>query len=294
MPETLRLSARRRRPTTIRTGLRPIVAAVTAAVAAFSLSAPAEAAARSTVQSSAQSTTQSTARSAAHSAARGNALIGNPLYKTGEFDFPDCKELSRSPDDLDSYRVYLDHLLDCLNVSWTEEFRQARLPFSPPKVRYITRGVKTGCGTYPANYAAGMYCLLDKTMWIMVSKYQLADPNEFNLFTVIAHEYGHYAQDRAGVFTAANRQLRRASKRQVYAMTRRIELQAECFSGAFIGSVWSSLGRDQLDFDKQLDWIMGDKLHGTTKNIRYWLKRGWLANGPHACNTFSAPASRVT
>ncbi|WP_327046761.1 neutral zinc metallopeptidase [Microbispora sp. NBC_01189] len=218
------------------------------------------------------------------------ALTANPLYKTGEFDFPECSELSRRPDDLDTYRVYLDHLLDCLNTSWTEEFRQAGLRFSPPKVRYITKSVPTGCGKYPAGYAAGMYCPKNATMWILLYKSQLSDPSEFNLFTVIAHEYGHYAQDRAGILPEVYRRYRTVSKKRAYDLTRRVELQAECFSGAFIGSVWHSLGREEFDFEEQLDWITGDAAHGKARSIRYWLKRGWYGNGPKACDTFSAPA----
>ncbi|MCC5577691.1 neutral zinc metallopeptidase [Microtetraspora sp. AC03309] len=221
------------------------------------------------------------------------ALTKNPIYTTGEFDFTECKELSRQPDDVDSYKIYLDHLMDCLNLSWGEEFKQAGLPFAKPKVRYITTAAKTGCGKYPAGYAAGMYCSLDKTMWILIYKYQLADPSEMDLFDTIAHEYGHYVQDRIGIMPTVEKTSRRASKAAQYAWVRRLELQAACFSGAFVGSVWHSLGRDQFDWDDLLDRTSGDVLHGKAKNIRYWSMRGWNGNGPGVCNTFSAPASKV-
>ncbi|WP_285702905.1 neutral zinc metallopeptidase [Microtetraspora sp. NBRC 16547] len=221
------------------------------------------------------------------------ALTKNPIYTTGEFDFTECKELDRRPDDVDSYKIYLDHLMDCLNLSWGEEFKQAGLPFAKPKVRFITSAVKTGCGKYPAPYAAGVYCPVDKTMWILIYKNQLADPSEFELFQVIAHEYGHFVQDRVGILPAVDKITRKASKATYFAWSRRIELQAECFSGAFIGSVWHSLGRDQFDWDDLLDMKYGDVLHGKAKSIRYWLKRGWNGNGPGVCNTFTAPASKV-
>ncbi|MBE3015197.1 neutral zinc metallopeptidase [Microbispora sp. NEAU-D428] len=221
------------------------------------------------------------------------ALTRNPLYTTGEFEFFECSELSRRPGDIDTYRIYLDNLLDCLNRTWREEFTQAGLPFSPPRVRYITKSVNMGCGQYVTSYAVSLYCPRNKTIWILLSKGQLSDPTEFGLFTVIAHEYGHYAQDRAGILYEFARQYPKLSKKRVNDLNRRIELQAECFSGAFIGSVWRSLGRDQLDWDEQLKWIVGDKWHGKAGNIRYWLKRGWYGNGPKVCNTFSAPAART-
>ncbi|MEO3863340.1 neutral zinc metallopeptidase [Acrocarpospora sp. B8E8] len=222
------------------------------------------------------------------------ALTHNPLYKTGEFDWTECKELDRRPDDLDSYKLYLDHLLECLDRSWGEEFKQAGLKFSKPKVRYITKSVATGCGKYPINYAAGLYCPVNKTMWVAISKWQLADPAEFTLFNVIAHEYGHYAQDRAGILPAAMRLQKKAPKAKQYAIQRQVELQAECFASAFIGSVWHSLGREEFDFQDLMDMTFGDVLHGKTKNIRYWMKRGWDGNGPKVCNTFTAPAARVS
>lgn len=225
---------------------------------------------------------------------KGNAILSkNPIYTTGEFEFTECKELGRQPDDLNSYQAYLDHLLGCLNQSWAEEFKQAGLAFKKPTVRYIRKSVQTGCGKYPAAYAAGVYCSANKTLWILIRKDQLTDPNELELFTVIAHEYGHYAQDRAGILDEIDRQLLRAGKKKYFALLRKIELQAECLSGAFVGSVWHSLDRDQFDFEDLLDNKQGDAVHGKVKSIRYWMKRGWNGNGPHVCNTFTAPASRL-
>ncbi|WP_182906655.1 neutral zinc metallopeptidase [Microbispora sp. H13382] len=268
----------------IRISLRPAAVAATAVAGVLSLTGTAGASG---------ATAAPTTSSARPMPTGPGALTRNPLYTTGEFEFFECTELSRRPGDIDTYRVYLDNLLDCLNRTWTEEFRQAGLKFSPPKVRYITKSVATGCGKYPAGYAAGLYCPRNGTMWILLSKGQLSDPNEFSLFTVIAHEYGHYAQDRAGILLEFARQYPRLSKKRIGDLNRRIELQAECFSGAFIGSVWRSLGRDQVDWDDQLKWIIGDKWHGKAASIRYWLKRGWYGNGPKVCNTFSAPAAKT-
>ncbi|KAB8184903.1 neutral zinc metallopeptidase [Microbispora catharanthi] len=221
------------------------------------------------------------------------ALTRNPLYTTGEFESSKCAEPGRRAGDLDSYRAYLDDLFGCLDRAWREEFRQAGLRFSPPKVRYITKSVNTGCGQYVASYAAGLYCPRNKTMWILLSKEELSDPTGFDLFTVVAHEYGHYAQDRAGILAEFARQSHTLGRKRADDLNRRVELQAECFSGAFVASVWPSLGRDRHDWDEQLTWVVGDRWHGRTGNIRYWLKRGWSGGGPRVCDTFSAPASRT-
>ncbi|MCT9929487.1 neutral zinc metallopeptidase [Planotetraspora sp. A-T 1434] len=273
----------------IRTRFRPIAVAVAAAATVLSLSGTAAASGATAPRVSGGTTT----RAATPVPTGKAALTRNPIYKTGQFDFTECKELDRRPDDVDSYKIYLDHLLDCLNLSWAEEFRQAGLSFAKPKVRYITSAVKTGCGKYPAPYAAGIYCQADKTMWILIYKQQLADPSEFELFDVIAHEYGHYVQDRVGILRAMDKLAPHFGTAKFYALNRRVELQAECFSGAFIGSIWHSLGRDQFDWDDLLDYTSGDKFHGKRKNIIYWATRGWNGNGPSVCNTFTAPASKV-
>lgn len=229
---------------------------------------------------------------AAPAAPRGKAaLTKNPLYRTGTFDLTECKELDRQRDDAESARIYLDHLLDCLNASWAEEFKQAKLRFSKPRVRYITKRVATGCGKYPA-YAAGLYCSANKTMWIMLNKEVLADPTALWLFNVISHEYAHHVQMISGILPTVIRTKHRSRKAELLTV-RRIELQAECWSGAFIGSVWHSLGRREFDWKHLLDSKIGDPLHGKTKSIRYWLNRGWYGNGPGVCNTWTVSPAKV-
>lgn len=221
------------------------------------------------------------------------ALTANPLYTAGAFRPSACPEPSRRAGDPRTFRIYLDALLGCLDRVWGEKFKQAGLRFSPPRVRYVTKSVDTGCGQYVTSYAAGLYCPGNATMWILLSKEELSDPTGFGLFTVVAHEYAHYAQDRAGILAEYARRLREASGKRAGDLNRRVELQAECFSGAFVRSVWRSLGRDRRDWDDQLRRVTGDRWHGTARNIRYWLNRGWSGGGPQVCDTFRAPASRT-
>ncbi|MEU7692151.1 neutral zinc metallopeptidase [Microbispora hainanensis] len=261
----------------IRISLRTAAVAVTAVVGALPLTGAADA----------------SGASARPVPTGPGALTRNPLYATGAFRSSACTEPARRADDLGSYRAYLDDLLGCLRRAWSEKFRQAGLRFSPPRVRYITKSVYTGCGQFMASYAASLYCPANKTLWIMLSKEELSDPRGFGLFTVVAHEYGHHAQDRAGILAEFERRSRTLSGKRALDLNRRIELQADCFSAAFVRSVWSSLARDRRDWDEWLTADEGDMWHGTTRNIRYWLKRGWAGGGPQACDTFRAPVSKV-
>ncbi|MFJ2029822.1 neutral zinc metallopeptidase [Streptosporangium sp. NPDC087985] len=221
------------------------------------------------------------------------AQTGNPIYKTGKLELKECKEQRVLPNDLDSSRVYLEFLMDCLNESWGYQFAKAKLPFSKPRFETISRaGRPTACGRFPKG-AQALYCPLDKKITFLLNPGILSASTEIFLLQVMAHEYGHHVQQLSGIMGIVyNRKYR--SEKAFLADIRKVELQAECLSGAFIGSVWQSLGRPQSDFTYVLGAARSTASHGRAVNIAYWLKRGFDQEGPGACDTFSAPASKVS
>lgn len=70
-------------------------------------------------------------------------------------------------------------------------------------------------------------------------------------------------------------------------------LQAFCLSWAFIGSIWDDLGHTRADGDRFLMGRQDGYLYGKPANRVYWMRRGFEAESPAACNTFTAPASKV-
>ncbi|GAA5080302.1 hypothetical protein HNP84_000724 [Thermocatellispora tengchongensis] len=222
------------------------------------------------------------------------ALTKNPIYKTGKLELKECDEQPVKPEDADSARIYLEYVLDCLDESWSAQFAKAKLPFAKPKFKVLTTYGKTTCGTFP-TFAQGLYCENSRTIYVLLDKAILSEPGELFLFQLLAHEYGHHVQELAGILDEEVR-LQKKKVPGVWERHRRVELQAECLSGAFIGSVWQSLGRSQFDFDyigKLAQAGFDSKSHGKGKNIAYWLKRGFDAESPDACNTWTAPKSRV-
>ncbi|GHH64663.1 hypothetical protein GCM10017673_07680 [Streptosporangium violaceochromogenes] len=217
---------------------------------------------------------------------------GNPIYKSGKFEIKACEEQPIRPDDLDAARVYLEFVVDCLNTSWRDQMAKARLPFSKPRFATTSRtGVPTGCGKFPKG-AQAVYCPLNKKITFLLDPGILSQATELFLFEVIAHEYGHHVQQLSGIMGAFNG--RKYGNQKVYlAEVRKIELQAECLSGAFIGSVWRSLNRVESDFTYVVEAAYDTASHGSSKNIAHWLRRGFNAESPSACNTFTAPASKV-
>ena len=228
------------------------------------------------------------------------ALTGNPLYKTGRFDFKECEELALAPDDTEKAqlyakepRLYMDNLLDCLHKAWAAEFKQAGLKFAKPRVQYITNPRRrTVCGEYPRG-ALGIYCESKRAMVILLDGNLLRDPTSLAPLHVIAHEYAHHAQEMSGVFDTVGKRWRKLRVAQKLEHLRRIELQADCYAGVFEGAVWHSLGRDEFDVEDLQDRLGSFVTHGKAKNRAYWHSQGWKSERLGACNTWAASRARV-
>ncbi|MEV4169687.1 MULTISPECIES: neutral zinc metallopeptidase [unclassified Nonomuraea] len=235
-------------------------------------------------------------------------LVKSPIYKTGKLGYETCEEPRVQGGSLDEVKGYLDAVLDCLNEAWEPKVKQAGFKFSKPGMQVITKlGAKTGCGGFPAG-AQALYCSLNNKITFLVSPNLVEEPNDLMLMLVLAHEYGHHIQQLTGMFKALQ-SYDGKSEAVLLDVIRRFELQAECLSGTFIGSVWHSLGRPETDFTyivkhggsgldlsaigvKQKSW--GEQTHGSAKNAGLWLKRGFDTESAGGCNTWKAPKSQVS
>jgi predicted metalloprotease len=116
---------------------------------------------------------------------------------------------------------------------------------------------------------------------------------------VLAHEYGHHVQALSGILIAAYEKGEKFDKDapEKLELTRRAELQANCFSGMFIasvtgrGSVSAKLGRAAADSFKD---TVPDNTHGTVKHQVRWGKAGFDNNRTAACNTWTVGADEVS
>ncbi|WP_327090972.1 neutral zinc metallopeptidase [Nonomuraea sp. NBC_01738] len=223
-------------------------------------------------------------------------LTKNAIYKTGKLELKECAEQPVNGGDLDGARVYLVFLLDCLNDSWSQQLAKKNIPFSKPGLEVIAKpGARTACGRFPEG-AQALYCPKNKKITFLLDQGILAEPFELFLMEVLAHEYGHHVQQLTGMLKIVDR-VKGKSKARLYDESRRVELQAECMSGAFIGSVWHSLGRRDFDFRYIVTTAQNGydyASHGKASNIAWWLKRGFDAESPNVCNTWAASKSKVS
>lgn len=194
---------------------------------------------------------------------------------------------------------------NCLNGAWAPLLRSHNLPFAPPKLNFPTgKSFDSKCGRIQIGLAtAAYYCkgeLFLPFRGLQIKQYK-DSPGVY--LALVAHEYGHHAQQLAGIMDAVSEKIRQVGKTSPDGreMSRRKELQAQCFSGLFIGSHVAQGGsitremHDQAWYDQERrgDDTSGGNEHGRNKNYARWWRIGAVANRISACNTFAASANAV-
>ncbi|KAB8183601.1 hypothetical protein FH608_049010 [Nonomuraea phyllanthi] len=242
------------------------------------------------------------ASTSAHAATypiRDHVLTANELYSSGIFHTSRCPERKIPPNNITLAKRYMTSVLGCLNASWGAHIKRAGLPFTPAKIGFITKPHKY-CGL-PWGQIVARYCAAEGRVLVLLKDSLLGDPSDLFLFQLTAHEYGHHVQKITGIRDAYDHHPYR-NKSELQEQSRRKELQAECLSGLFVGSVWASLDeRGEEDWKALLKVARnsGDegykvRSHGKGRNIAAWLDKGFRASSPAACNTWTAPSAKVS
>jgi predicted metalloprotease len=194
----------------------------------------------------------------------------------------------------------------CLNVAWSQFLQPYHLPFMPPALHFPDgTSFETACGTIAVGVAtAAYYC--DNNLYVPYRGLQIDQygNNPGVYLALIAHEYGHHVQEVAGIMDAVWQQIYQVGEETPTGLdlSRRKELQAQCFSGMFLGAVvdrGGSVTRDMYekawrDQDTRGDNTSGSHDHGTNAHYAAWWRKGAQYNRIAQCNTFSAPASEVS
>ncbi|WP_425266890.1 neutral zinc metallopeptidase [Amycolatopsis circi] len=227
-------------------------------------------------------------------------LSGNPLLAEGVALGPascDLPELSR---DAEQLKTFYTALVSCLKQAWQPALDKADEPNLPVKVS-VTLPKTSACGSAPSrDEAVAYYCGGDATIYAPTD-WMLADAglSRARHLATLAHEYGHHVQRESGILDAASAEMGspEPTSDADKAVVRRIELQANCFGALFLnaaadrGSISRATANAAVaDFGRADD--SGD--HGTRANQLAWAKAGYTGTGPAACDTWSAPADKVS
>ncbi|WP_157102784.1 neutral zinc metallopeptidase [Nocardia vermiculata] len=207
--------------------------------------------------------------------------------------------------EVDTARAFFAGAADCLAAAWKPAFEAAGLDFVAPElsVSASTEGITTPCSGSSSNFAA-FYCGANQTIYMPISQLQtdIFGTHWEVYLSVFAHEYGHHIQALSGILSAANKERGRTGRYSDTGLelSRRIELQANCFDGMYFAS--STGGRSLTPIQAQNArtdaYGRGDtagdmRSHGTTENAGNWWSAGFDQNLTVQCNTFTAPSGQV-
>lgn len=205
-----------------------------------------------------------------------------------------------------------------LEVYWAEQAPAIGIQFRPSNAALFTDSVNTGCGN--ATSATGpFYCPPDETMYIdtdffdeLSSRFGANDQPLAQMY-VVAHEYGHHIQQIGGIFDGTDRADTGPGSDAI-----RLEVQADCFAGAWVGEASTTKDVDGVSFlepvtsqqvtdalsaasavgDDRIQQSAGGGVnpetwtHGSAEQRQKWFTTGF-EGGPGACDTFAVSAAEL-
>jgi uncharacterized protein len=188
--------------------------------------------------------------------------------------------------------------------TWAAQVRDYR----PAKLVLFWDQTRSGCGAAGAEMGP-FYCPADERVYIDLGFYrELASrfgaPGQFAQAYVIAHEMGHHLQNLLGI----EPKVRAAQERnpaQRNALSVRMELQADCFAGAWgkaadqrrlldPGEIEQGLAAAAAVGDDRIQKAATGRVspesftHGSAAQRAAWFRRGFESGQLSACDTFAA------
>jgi uncharacterized protein len=206
-------------------------------------------------------------------------------------------------------KSHFEGLMECLVRVWEPPIANAGFTIVRPTVTIYGEKLTTKCGTAEVN---AFYCSADQQVYYS-DLLPRALPTEIRNIKwtadiVMAHEFGHALQGRTGILISAHALGQQSDDKNTdLQYSRRLETQADCFSGMFIRAVSLSLGVQQQDDpgieaiyfaigDDQLSGkpdVNGNHGHGASR--KYWGATIGLGPGDEVekCNTFVVSSKLV-
>lgn len=197
---------------------------------------------------------------------------------------------------------------------WSETLEGYR----EPQLIIVDGSTPTQCGT-ASNATGPFYCPPEETVYVDPTFFALlrqqydASAGDLAQLYVLAHEYGHHAQNLIGVFQEYPNNGTGPDSNGV-----RTELQADCFAGAWVADLPEQVDengvpfmqaptRTQLDDALNAAATVGDDhiqqesgglvnpeswTHGSSEQRQRWFITGY-ERGPNACDTFSVSGAQL-
>lgn len=237
------------------------------------------------------------------------AAVDSPLYRTGPLGAAGCRLPKIRAHDDDSMLAFLGTLSDCLDTVWGRQFTKAGLAgFAAPRRVFWDVPGGSPCGSYPAPGAAAFYCPANDTLYVGLADVVAASGGEplshYAVYArIVAHEYGHHVQEDAGILEYGHRLMAAGTLAARDGVSRRIELQAQCFAGAFLSAERGTLPMTAEQYRAVLadarargeDAVPPDRRdHGSGRHYAGWIARGYTGRALSSCDTWIAARSDVS
>lgn len=179
--------------------------------------------------------------------------------------------------------------------------------YTPPQLVVFSNVTQSACGG--ASGASGpFYCPADQkayldTQFFDMLAQRMGAGGDFAAAYVIAHEVAHHVQNQLGILPKVDALRRRSSEAEANALTVRLELMADCFSGIWATNVRGLMERGDLDEALNAARKIGDDYlqmqagrapqphtftHGTSAQRAAWFQRGFDSGQVAQCDTFAA------
>ena len=228
---------------------------------------------------------------------------------------------AQKPPASDQGAAFVSTVLASTEDAWNEVFKEGGAQYRAPKLVLFRGLTPTACGT--GQSAMGpFYCPNDQKVYLDMNFFdtlsrQLGAPGEFARAYVVAHEVGHHVQTLLGTTEKVDSMRGRISQSQQNQLSVRMELQADCYAGAWIADATEAKDANGVAYlQRPTDAELRDALdaaatvgddniqaqsgrvnpetwtHGSSAQRQRWFTAGYQ-NGLGVCDTFSVSGGEL-
>lgn len=229
---------------------------------------------------------------------------------TGDTELSECDTGADANERVDCRMVGAYSSLDDF---WAAEAPAVGITYVQPEMILFDGATSTGCGDATSS-SGPFYCPPDETIYIDTSFYEQlrttfgANGGPLAELYVVAHEFGHHIQQIGGIFDGTDR-----SDTGPGSDTVRLEVQADCFAGAWVAgasntddaagerflepvteqqiadalSAASAVGDDRIQQSAGGGVNPETWTHGSSEQRQRWFLTGYNG-GAAACDTFGS------
>jgi uncharacterized protein len=235
-------------------------------------------------------------------------LFASGAFSGGASDTSTAPGLSGAPDPEAELADFVAFVVNDVQAWWQEDFRQSGRTYQVTKLVLFDGATQSGCGA-ASSETGPFYCPVDRKVYLDLSFFRelqsrFQAPGDFAQAYVIAHEFGHHVQTLLGTEQRVRDEQERHPS-DANDLSVRLELQADCYAGAWAHSAYEEgqletgdleegLGAAASVGDDRIQRSAGQRVnpetwtHGSSDQRVQWFRIGFEEGDPGACDTFGA------